>query len=63
MPAFVGLKSTHMEWTSDGRLVILGEDDRRDFVVVWRPGQDRLAVKTVKLRERSGYSDSFAPLR
>ena len=39
MPAFVGLKSTHMEWTSDGRLVILGEDDRRAFVAVWRPGQ------------------------
>ena len=63
MPAFVGLKATHMEWTSDGRLVILGEDDRRAFVAVWRPGQERLAVKTVKLPKRRGYSDSFAPLR
>ncbi len=63
MPAFVGLKTTSMEWTSDGRLVLLGEDDRRGFVAVWRPGQARLSVKTVKLPRRVGYSDSFAPLR
>jgi hypothetical protein len=63
MPAFVGLKTTSMEWTSDGRLVLLGEDDRRGFVAVWRPGQARLSVKTVKLPQRVGYSDSFAPLR
>ncbi len=63
MPAFVGLKTTHMEWTADGRLVILGEDDRRDFVAVWRPGERALAVKTVRLPGRVGYSDSFAPLR
>jgi hypothetical protein len=63
MPAFVGLKTTHMEWTADGRLVMLGEDDRRDFVAVWRPGQPALAVKTVRLPQRVGYSDSFAPLR
>ncbi len=63
MPAFVGLKTTHMEWTSDGRLVILGEDDQRDFVAVWRPGQRALAVKTLRLPQRVGYSDSFAPIR
>lgn len=63
LPAFVGLKSTSMEWTSDGRLVVLGEDESRAFVAVWRPGESRLAVRSMKLPERAGYSDSFAPIR
>jgi len=63
MPAFVSLKFTSMAWTHDGRLVLLGERDRKGFVAVWRPGQRRLAVKAVRLPDRSASgSDSFAPL-
>jgi hypothetical protein len=62
MPAFVSLKRTNMAWTDDGRLVLLGESNEKDIVAVWRPGRQRLALKTVKL-ERTGGSDSFAPLR
>jgi hypothetical protein len=62
MPAFVGLKRTSMAWTDDGRLVLLAESGRK-VVAVWRPGQERLAVKTVRLPERAGGSDSFALLR
>jgi hypothetical protein len=63
LPAFAGLKGTSMEWTADGRLVVLGEDERRSFVALWRPGAAALSVKTLRLPRRSGYSDSFAPLR
>jgi hypothetical protein len=62
MPALVSLKRTSMAWTHDGRLVVLGESSGRDIVAVWRPGQERLAVKTVRLPERDSGSDSFAPL-
>ena len=62
MPAFVSLKRTDIAWTDDGRLVLLGESGGRDVVAVWRPGQARLALKTVNLPERDGGSDSFAPL-
>ena len=62
MPAFVRLKKTSLAWTHDGRLVILGEDDDRAFVAVWRPGQRVLPLKVVALPEREGTSDSFAPL-
>jgi hypothetical protein len=63
MPAFVELKRTSMEWTDDGRLVLLGEYRGRAFVALWRPGEKELAVKTVPLPQRAGGSDSFAPLR
>jgi hypothetical protein len=63
LPAFVSLKRTSMQWTHDGRLVLLGEDDDRAFVAVWRPGQRTLPLKVVALPERNGFSDSFAPLR
>jgi hypothetical protein len=63
MPAFVELKRTSMEWTADGRLVLLGEYRARAFVAIWRPGEKELAVKTVRLPQRAGGSDSFAPLR
>lgn len=63
MPAFVALKRTSMAWTYDGRLVLLGESDGKDIVAVWRPGKRRLALKTVRLPERTSGSDSFAPLR
>ena len=63
MPAFVELKRTSMSWTNDGRLVLLGRSMDRDFVAVWRPGQRRLEVKTVRLRPRTSGSDSFAIIR
>jgi hypothetical protein len=62
MPAVVSLKQTSMAWTDDGRLVLLAESGRREVVAVWRPGQARLALKTVRLPERASGSDSFAPL-
>jgi hypothetical protein len=62
MPALVSLKATDMNWTDDGRLVLLGESEGRDVVAVWRPGEARLGVRTVRMPERSGGSDSFAPL-
>jgi hypothetical protein len=62
MPAFVDLKFTSMEWTRDGRLVVLGESDRRGFVAVWRAGAAKLQVKRVRLPLRTSGSDSFAPL-
>lgn len=63
MPAFVSLKYTSMAWTADGRLVLLGESAGNDVVAVWRPGMQRLAVKTVQLPERIGVSDTFAPVQ
>jgi hypothetical protein len=65
MPALVALKSTSIAWTHDGQLVLLAEErSGRDVVALWRPGQPRLAVKTVHLPDRSDSgSDSFAPLR
>jgi hypothetical protein len=63
MPAVISLKFTDMAWTDDGRFVLLGEDDRGGFVAVWRPGEERLAVKRVRLPQRTSGSDSFAILR
>jgi hypothetical protein len=51
-----------MAWTADGRLVLLVNDDRGYHVAVWRPGQARLALRSVGLAGRSGGSDTFAPL-
>ena len=62
MPAFVGIKQTSLEWTNDGRLVLLGESNGKDLVAVWRPGQRRLALRTVDPK-RGGGSNSFAILR
>ena len=62
MPAFVDLKFTSMEWTRDGRLVILGENGGKGFVAVWRPGAGQLQVKRVRLPQRTSGSDSFALL-
>jgi hypothetical protein len=59
MPAAVSLKFTSMSWTGDGRLVMLAETAGRDVVAVWRPGQNRLAVRRVRLQERNSGSDSF----
>lgn len=65
MPAFVALKFTNVAWTDDGRLVLLAERSPSEsggtgIVAVWRPGQRRLALKTVRLPRRIGGSDSFA---
>lgn len=63
MPAFVALKRTNMAWTQDGRLVLLAESAGKDMVAVWRPGQEQLELKTVRLPDRSDSgSDSFALL-
>ena len=64
MPAILSPKFTSMQWTDDGRLVLLAE--RRDgegTVVVWRPGQRRLALKTFPMPEPNTGSPSFAPIR
>jgi len=58
----VSLKRTSIAWTHDGRLVLLGENDERAFVGVWRDGQKRLSLKTVRLPAREGASDAFAPI-
>jgi hypothetical protein len=58
-PAAVALKFTSMNWTGDGRLVLLAQTANRDVVAVWRPGQKRLAVRSVELPERTSGSDSF----
>jgi hypothetical protein len=62
MPAFVDLKFTSMEWTKDGRLVVLGQTNGRGFVAVWRRGAVRLQLKWLRLPQRTNGSDSFAPL-
>jgi hypothetical protein len=62
MPADVLLKATNMAWTRDGRLVLLGEDDRGSFVAVWRPREKRLAVRRLRLPRRESGSDSCAIL-
>ena len=63
MPTFVDLKFTSMDWTSDGRLVVLGEANHNGFVAVWRPGAAKLQIKRLRLPQRTSGSDSFAPLR
>jgi len=59
MPAAVSLKRTSMSWTTDGRLVLLAEVEDRALVAVWRPGQERLAVRSLRLPERTSGSDAF----
>jgi len=64
MPAFVSLKFTSMQWTDDGRLVLLANRKRgKGTVAVWRPGSKRLALKSLKMPEPNTGSDSFAPIR
>ena len=61
-PAYVSLKGTSLAWTHDGRLVLLGEVDGRGFVGVWRPGEKRISLKSLRLPAREGATDAFAPL-
>jgi len=63
MPAFMAIKRSDVAWTDDGRLVLLGYTNGENVVAVWRPGQRRLALKTVQLPELDGGSRSFAILR
>jgi len=49
-PLITGVKFMSMRWTADGRLVLAGDFERfGEAVVVWRPGQDHLAVKRLDL--------------
>jgi hypothetical protein len=61
MPAVVGLKSTSMQWTDDGRLVLLAEAPQagQNVVAVWRPGRQRIRVRPLHLPPRHSGSDSF----
>jgi hypothetical protein len=62
MPMLVALKFTSMAWTGDGRLLLLGSfDGVGDALAVWRPGQDRLAVRRLRLPAERAGSDSFVP--
>lgn len=65
MPADAALKLTSMTWTGDGRLVMLAATPTRgpashEVVAVWRPGEKRLAVRSVHIPARDSGSDSFA---
>jgi hypothetical protein len=62
MPAFAALKWTSAEWTEDGRLVLLTRGAGKDVVALWRPGQERLALKSMRLQARDNVSNTFAPL-
>jgi hypothetical protein len=62
MPVLAALKFTSMAWTGDGRLLLLGSfDGVGDALAVWRPGQDRLAVRRLRLPADRAGSDSFVP--
>ena len=62
MPVLAALKFTSMAWTGDGRLLLLGSfDGVGDALAVWRPGQDRLAVRRLRLPANRAGSDSFVP--
>lgn len=59
MPAAVSLKRTSMAWAPDGRLVILAETVGRTLVAAWRPGEERLSVRPIRLPVRTSGSDAF----
>jgi hypothetical protein len=59
MPAEIELKRSGMSWTSDGRLVWLAVSGGRLVVAVWRPGEDRIRVRSVHMPARNGGSDTF----
>jgi hypothetical protein len=62
MPLLAALKFTSMAWADDGRLLLLGSfDGVGDALAVWRPGQDRLAVRRLRLPADRAGSDSFVP--
>jgi hypothetical protein len=63
MPAAVHLKFTSMAWAPDRRLVMIAGPDGpgagRGLVVIWRPGQRHLALRSIYLRARNSGSDTF----
>jgi hypothetical protein len=62
MPVMAALKLTGMAWTGDGRLLLLGSFDRvGDALAAWRPGQDRLEFRRLRLPTDRAGSDSFVP--
>jgi hypothetical protein len=50
MPAPLVPKATHVEWTPDGRVVIMSGN----VLGVWRPGETRLAISRVKPPKQPG---------
>jgi hypothetical protein len=61
MPLITPVKAMSMEWTDDGRLVLVGDFERfGEALAVWRPGQDHLAIRRLDLPAYDG-SDSFVP--
>jgi hypothetical protein len=59
-PLITAVKFMSLEWTGDGRLVLVGDFDRfGEALAVWRPGQDHLAVRRLDLPAYDG-SDAFA---
>jgi hypothetical protein len=52
MPARIVPKATDVEWSADGRVVILSGDALRD----WRPGSPQLAVARVRAAKQPGSS-------
>jgi hypothetical protein len=61
MPAIVSLKFTSWAWTSGERLVFLAETESATVVGVWKPGDQRIAVKTRPTAGANSGSDSFVP--
>ncbi|MGN6680915.1 MAG: hypothetical protein ACTHKL_24395 [Streptosporangiaceae bacterium] len=63
MPAAVNLKFTSMAWYSDGRLVMLAQTNARgrptNLIAVWKPGQQQIALRLVRLPARNNGSDTF----
>jgi hypothetical protein len=59
MPAVVSLKRTSMAWASDRGLVMLAETEGRNVVAIWRPGQKRIKVRSVRIPARNSGSDAF----
>jgi hypothetical protein len=59
MPSAVSLKSTNLALTADQRLVMPAESAARRLIAVWRRGEERLAVRTLRLPAQNARSDSF----
>jgi hypothetical protein len=59
MPAEFELKRSGMEWSPDGRLVWLGWSAGRRVAALWKPGDDRIRVREVRIPGRDAGSDSF----
>jgi hypothetical protein len=50
MPARIVPKTTHVEWTADGRVVLLATN----LLAVWRPGERELSVARVRRPKQPG---------